>query len=163
MQPSVPGQKFHMIAQGMEITLAAQDHKSSWMRGGRTISGRQRIRFGAAAGAQQLYSSITQAHGGTATPLNSKAHISARGTFDGWVCSFWGRDGNPVNSKHTASAHTGTPGRHWPRREWGWMETMQAALTRIITARLALHRRGGGGNPYRNSIQQYSIQRAPGR
>jgi len=40
----------------------------------------------AAAGTQQLYSSSTQARGGTANPLNSKAHIiSARGTFDGWV------------------------------------------------------------------------------
>jgi len=56
---------------------------SSAGRGGRTISGKQRIEFGAAAGAQQLYSSITQARSGTATPLNSKAHISARGTFDG--------------------------------------------------------------------------------
>jgi len=52
-------------------------------RGGRTISGKQRIGFGAAAGAQHLYSSITQARSGTATPLNSKAHITARGTFDG--------------------------------------------------------------------------------
>jgi len=52
-------------------------------RGGRIISGKQRIGFGAAAGAQQLYSSITQARGGTATPLNSKAHITARGTLDG--------------------------------------------------------------------------------
>ena len=43
----------------------------------------QRIGFGAAAGAQQLYSSITQARSGTAIPLNSKAHITARGTFDG--------------------------------------------------------------------------------
>ena len=56
---------------------------SSAGRGGRTISGKQRIGFGAAAGAQQLYSSITQARSGTATPLNSKAHITARGTFDG--------------------------------------------------------------------------------
>ena len=56
---------------------------SSAGRGGRTISGKQRIGFGAAAGAQQLYSSIIQARSGTATPLNSKAHISARGTFDG--------------------------------------------------------------------------------
>jgi len=56
---------------------------SSAGRGGRTISGKQRVGFGAAAGAQQLYSSITQARSGTATPLNSKAHITARGTFDG--------------------------------------------------------------------------------
>ena len=56
---------------------------SSAGRGGRTISGKQRIEFGAAAGAQQLYSSITQARSGTAIPLNSKAHITARGTFDG--------------------------------------------------------------------------------
>jgi len=56
---------------------------SSAGRGGRTISGKQRIGFGAAAGAQQLYSSITQARSGTATPLNSKAHITARGTLDG--------------------------------------------------------------------------------
>jgi hypothetical protein len=56
---------------------------SSAGRGNRTISGKQRIGFGAAAGAQQLYSSITQARSGTATPLNSKAHITARGTFDG--------------------------------------------------------------------------------
>jgi len=56
---------------------------SSAGRGGRTISGKQRIGFGAAAGAQQLYGNITQARSGTATPLNSKAHITARGTFDG--------------------------------------------------------------------------------
>jgi len=41
---------------------------SSAGRGGRTISGKQRIGFRAAAGAQQLYSSITQARSGTATP-----------------------------------------------------------------------------------------------
>ena len=52
---------------------------SSAGRGGRTISGKQRIGFGAAAGAQQLYSSITQAHiSGTAK------HTSApEGPFDG--------------------------------------------------------------------------------
>jgi len=128
---------------------------SSAGRGGRTISGKQRIGFGAAAGAQQLYSSITQARSGTATPLNSKAHITARGTFDGWVCSFRGRDGNPVNSKHIASAHTGTPGRHWPRREWGWMETMQTALTRIWP--LALHSIDEGGTETLTETA-YSIQ-----
>jgi len=111
------GKKYHFSATLNTFLLAP----SSAGRGGRTISGKQRIGFGAAAGAQQLYSNITQARSGTATPLNSKAHITARGTFDGWVCSF---RGNPVNSKHTASAHTGTPGRHWPRREWGWMETI---------------------------------------
>jgi len=40
---------------------------------------------------------------------------------------------------------------------------MQTALKRIMTARLAQHRQGGHGNPYRNSIQHtaYSIQRDP--
>jgi hypothetical protein len=104
----------------------------------------QQTGFGAAAAfAQPLYSSITQARSGTATLLSSKAHISAKGTFDGWVCSLRGRDGNPVNSKHTVSAHTGTPGRHWPRREWGWMETMQTALTHYDRSPCTALTRGG--------------------
>jgi hypothetical protein len=86
--------------------------------------------------------------------LDFSGFIQCCNVTNGWVCSFRGRDRNPLNSKHTASAHTGTPGRHWPRRERGWMETMQTALTRIMTARLAQHRRGRYGNPYRNSIQQ---------
>ena len=114
--------------------------------------------------ALQQHHSITQARSGTATLYNSKAHISAeRDLRRLQFCSFWGRDRIRVNNKHTASAHTRTLGYHWPRREWGWMETMQTTLTRILTARLAQHRRGGDGNPYRNSIQHtsYSIQLDP--
>ena len=43
------------------------------------------------------------------------------------------------------------------------METMQTALARIMTARLAQHRRGGNGNPYRISIQHTAYNGTPGR
>jgi hypothetical protein len=91
-----------------------------------------------------------------------KTGIKFKMRNDGWVCSFRGRDGNPVNSNLAYSISTHRDPRTSLAKAGMGMDGNHANSTYShMTARLAQHRRGGDRNPYRNSIQHtaYSIQR----
>ena len=65
------------------------------------------------------------------TPKTALAHISAKGTFETWVCSSSrGKDGNPANSKHKSSAYNADLRTSLAKAGFrGWMEICETALS----------------------------------